>query len=99
MAYQNTFSLIPQETLLGLEDQFQSDTRIEALYRRYKNRHYNKEKSRRIGIHANEVDHSFLVDDNNEFNLGSGGEISLDVLHEMGQQYAISIRQAFSLVE
>lgn len=81
--------------MLGLEDQFQNDTRIKALYRRYKNRHYNKEeKSRRIGLHASEIDHSFLADEfqTHELSIGSSGEVNLDSFHEIGQHYAISIR-------
>jgi exonuclease I len=81
--------------LLGSEDQLHhTDARLEALYRRYKNRHYAKEQTKRIGLHPSEVDHSMLTDEwqATEMSMGTGGESNLDMIYELGQQYAISVR-------
>ncbi|KAI6226440.1 C2 domain-containing protein [Aphelenchoides fujianensis] len=91
---QSAFSLIPPETLLDAE--VDDDLRLQALEKRYKNRHYAaRGLDLRIGLHSNEIDHSLLADDwrTDDFASIGAGESGLDVMHELGHQYAINVRQ------
>ncbi|CAD5207440.1 unnamed protein product [Bursaphelenchus okinawaensis] len=98
-----SFNLIPKETLLTSKSDSdrKNDHRLEALSKRYQSRRFGGQtvpfdKIDQIGLVETEFEASFLVDElkTEDSALGiSVNESHLDVIHELGLQYAVNLRQ------
>ncbi|CAD5211920.1 unnamed protein product [Bursaphelenchus xylophilus] len=101
----DTFHLIPKETLLQPKDEkdMKSQARLDALQRRFQSRRFGGQTFQadridqtRIGLVDDEVEQTFIAEEfkAEDSALGVGmNESHLDVIRDLAQQYAVSLRQ------